>query len=259
MGRFGAVGLVVWFAVGGVAGAQTAPKAQLISQDKVLDLPIAQGVARVPGGWVLTGRFRILRTDDKLKELKVNQQPIPSQLRAKGYNHVGDIDVVGKYIYAPLEEPNYDLGHQVTARYDVKTLKFVDSVELAQHENGFVTVDPRTMIAYTMDHFDGNALLRYDVRHGWKPLPELVMSATLVHTQGGSVADGFVWISTSNPTNELYRVDMNTGQVEDLGSAGHVGGEGEGIDATKLHGAGLHTLTVDPNISLVWFGHFKVG
>ncbi len=84
------------------------------------------------------------------------------------------------------------------------------------------------------------------------------MSATLMHTQGGSVAAGFVWISTSNLTNELYRVDMNTGHVEDLGSAGHLGGEGEGIDATELHDARIHTLTVDPKISPVWFGHFKV-
>ena len=94
------------------------------------------------------------------------QLPIPPTLRVRGYNHVGDIDVVGKYVYAPLEQSNFEKGEQVTARYDVKTLKLVDSVTLAQHENSFVTVDPKTMTAYSMDRFGGDALLRYDVRNG---------------------------------------------------------------------------------------------
>jgi hypothetical protein len=161
-------------------------------------------------------------------------------------------------VYAPFEQPDFEKGVQITARYDVKTLKFVDSVTLSQHENSFVTVDPKTMTAYTLDRFGGDALLRYDVRNGWAPLPPLAMSRFVDKVQGADVARGAVWLSTADPTNELYRVDLETGVVDDLGSAGHVGGEGEGIDATRLRSGALHTLTVDVKKSPVWLGHFAV-
>ena len=75
--------------------------------------------------------------------------------------------------------------------------------------------------------------------------------------QGADVADGAVWLSTSDDTNELFRVDLKTGQVDDLGSAGHVPGEGEGIDATQLKSGLLHVLTIDPQRNPNWFGHFR--
>ena len=249
------VALVV--VVPGAASGQTAPKAQLVTEDQ-LSAVYAQGVARIKGGWVLTGRFQIARVDEKFKELKVNRSPIPLKLRQQLYNHVGDIDVVGNIIYAPFEESNYNLGHQVTARFNLKTLKFIDSVELPQHENSFVAVDPKTMTAYSMDHFGGAALIRYDIKHHWKPLPPLNMDVTLESVQGADINGGFVFLQTSNPTNEIYRVNMKTGHVDDLGSSGHAGGEGEGIDATPLKGARFHSMTVDVKFSPVWFGHFKV-
>ena len=36
------------------------------------------------------------------------------------------------------------------------------------------------MTAYSMDHFDGNTVLRYDVVHDWKDLPPLHLSTTLI-------------------------------------------------------------------------------
>ena len=52
------------------------------------------------------------------------------------------------------------------------------------------------------------------------PLPPLAMSRFVDKVQGADVADGAVWLSTSDDTNELFRVDLETGQVDDLGSAG---------------------------------------
>jgi hypothetical protein len=239
------------------APAAAAPTATLKSEQKA-SAAYAQGIARVKGGWILTGRFIISRVNDELKELKTNRQPIPMKYRREGYNHVGDIDVVGKYLYAPLEQGLFEKGVQVTARYSVKTLKFVDAVEVKQHENSFVTVDPKAMIAYSFDNFGGQALLRYDVRDDWKPLEPIAMSAFVDKVQGADVSGGYAWLMTSNPTNEIYRVDLETGEVVDLGSSGHVPGEGEGIDATKLESGRIHTLVVDPKINPVWLGHFEV-
>src|SRR5438094_2096464 len=149
--------------------------------------------------------------------------PIPASYRSQGYDHVGDVDVAGGHLYVPFEQPKYELGHQVTAWYDPTTLAFVDAVELPQHENSFVAVDADTMTAYSMDHFDGDALLRYDVRAGWKPLAPLRLSMLLHKTQGAAVAGDSVWISTSDDHNGLYRVDAVTGAAEAAGSLGHQG------------------------------------
>src|SRR5262249_5845373 len=195
---------------------------------------------------------------ERLKAVTSNNQPIPLDWKRKGFNHLGDPDVAGKFLYAPLEQPTYDRGDQAMARYNAKSLELVDIVPVAQHEASFVTVDPKTMIAYSMDHFGGDALLRYDVRKHWAPLPPLAMSQFVDKVQGADVADGAVWLSTSDDTNELFRVDLKTGRVDDLGSAGHVPGEGEGIDATKMKSGLLHVMTVDPQLTPVWFGHFRV-
>ena len=257
-----------------VALVATAPAGAVASQggvgttlrsEQALPLIYNQGVARVAGGWILSGTNSPLpgtdllaRTDEQLHVLLQNQPAIPAQWRAQGYNHIGDIDVVGNVIFAPFEQDDYTKGFQVTARYDATTLLFIDAVVLPQHENSFVAVDPATMTAYTMDHFDGDSLFRYDVVHGWKPLPPLHLSVTLHHTQGASVSDGAIWISTSDDHNGLYRVDQASGDVDPAGTLGHPGGEGEGITAAALPSGRLHALVIDPNLTTVWFAHFDV-
>ena len=249
------IALVMVFACAAPAGA--ASTATRASEQEGPD-GYQQGVARTPDGWIFTGTTVMARTNDQLKIVKTNTQPIPLEWKRKGFNHVGDPDVAGKFLYAPLEQPTYERGDQAMARYNAKTLALVDIVPVAQHEASFVTVDPKTMIAYSMDRFGGDALLRYDLRKKWAPLPPLPLSRAVDNVQGADVADGAAWLSTSDPDNSLFRVDLKTGDTTLLGSAGHVPGEGEGIDATKLKSGLLHVLTVDPSRSPVWFGPFTV-
>ncbi|MGZ4702720.1 MAG: hypothetical protein ACXV98_16030, partial [Ilumatobacteraceae bacterium] len=223
-----------------------------------------QGIARVRGGWILTGTLSpipktdvIVRTDEQFNVLTRNDAAIPDEWRAQGYVHIGDIDVVGNVVYAPFEQPDYTQGHQVTARYDARTLRFLDAVEVPQHENSFVAVDAATRIAYSMDHFDGDALLRYDLTHTWKPLRPLRLSMPLEHTQGASIADGTVWISTSDAHNDIYRVDMKTGHVELVAQITDPPGEGEGIAVARLPSGLLHATVLDPDQTKVWVEHFS--
>lgn len=218
----------------------------------------AQGVARMPGGWIFSGTNSLWKTRDNLVEITHTGPSIPEAWKAKGYRHIGDIDIVGKYIYAPLEEPDYSKGHQATARFDVATLRFVDAVTVPQHENSFVTIDPATMTAYSMDHFDGDALTRYDVNDGWRPLAPLHMNRLLHHTQGADVFGGAIWISTDDAQHGIYRVDGKSGAVTQVARMGHAGGEGEGIDATDLPSGFLHALCIDRKLVPVWFEHFRV-
>ena len=115
-----------------------------------------------------------------------------------------------------------------------------------------------TRTAYTMDHFDGDTLQRYDVDNGWQPLPPLKLSMLLHSTQGADVADGAVWISTSDAHNEVYRVDIATGTTTLAGSLGHEGAEGEGLDATRTPAGQLHAMINDLRQQRVELDHYDV-
>ena len=249
---------------GSPSSTSAGPHLRLVSEQAISFL-YDQGIAHVPGGWILSGTNlpvpdsdRLVRTDGNFHVLVRNQPAIPEVWRAEGYDHIGDIDVVDNVIYAPLEQPDYTKGYQATARFDATTLAFIDAVVLPQHQNSFVTIDPKTMIAYSMDEFDGDSLLRYDVDHGWEPLAPLKMSEVLHHTQGASIARGDIWISTSDAHNDLYRVSLARGTVTWIGHQGHPDGEGEGLDATALSSGTIHTMIVDPSGLKVWIENFDL-
>ena len=211
----------------------------------VVDPAYRQGVARVDDGWIFSLNDGLFRTDDALKQTVVATPAIPAEWAASGFNHVGDIDVAGGVLYAALEQPDYALGLQAMLRYDPETLTVIDGVDVEQHHNSFVTVDETTGIAYSMDMFGDDALLRYDVDDNWRVLEPIEMSRFVDKVQGGDVFDGAVWLSTDDETEGVYRVDLDTGEVQVLGSIGYVDGEGEGIDATPLATGDLHVLSID--------------
>ena len=226
----------------------TSTARRLVAQvvgEVVVDPIYRQGVARVAGGWIFSFNDGLFRTDDALHQMAKLQPAIPAEWRARGFDHIGDIDVEGGVVYAPLEQPNYDLGHQAMLMYDSTTLGYKAGVDVAQRHASFVSVDPVTGIAYSMNRFGGSALLRYDVRHGWRRLAPLRMSRFVDRVQGADIHAGAAWLSTDDATDNLYRVDLRTGQVQALGSIGHADGEGEGIDATPVAGTDLHVLSID--------------
>jgi hypothetical protein len=225
-------------------GAPAVFSAQVASETEV-DPAFRQGVARTGTGWVFSFNDGLFLTDDAFAKTTEVMPAIPDEWKARGFDHIGDIDVVGGVLYAPLEQPDNDIGRQAMLIYDAATLQYRSGVDVAQHHASFVTVDPDTGIAYTMDYFGGQALLRYDTRDNWPTLDPLPMSRFVDRVQGGDVYDGAVWLSTDDDTDGVYRVDLADGSVQSLGSIGHVDGEGEGIDATPLPSGDLHVLSAD--------------
>jgi hypothetical protein len=219
-----------------------------VVRETVVSPGYRQGIARIEDGWIFSLNNALFRTDDELVEIETATPAVPAEYAERGFNHVGDIDVVDDLIFAPLEQPEYGRGTQVMAWYDADTLEFEGGIDVKQQHNSFVTVAPDTGIAYSMDEFGGQALLRYDTKRDWKRLPPIEMSANVDRVQGGDVVDGAVWLSTDDATDGVYRVDLESGQVVSLGSIGRIDGEGEGIDATPLPQGDLHVLTADAAI-----------
>jgi hypothetical protein len=216
-----------------------------VVRQTVVSSVFRQGVARAGEGWAFSLNDGLYLTDGAFA-MKTKLEPaIPAVWKARGFDHIGDIDVVDGVLYAPLEQPNYELDKQAMLTYDARTLVYRVGVEIVQHENSFVTVDPATHIAYSLDRFGGNALTRYDVDRHWRRLAPLRMTRRVERVQGADVRSGAVWLSTDDATDGVYRVDLETGKVQALGSIGHVDGEGEGIDATPTLNGDLHVLSID--------------
>ena len=270
--RWARVQLVVTVALAGLGGVScssgsghasttTTVVPRLAAQvvgEVVVDPIYRQGVARVAGGWIFSFNDGLFRTDDGLHPTGKLQPAIPREWRARGFDHIGDIDVEGGVVYAPLEQPNYALAHQAMLMYDARTLAYKAGVDVAQREASFVTVNAATGIAYSMNRFGGSSLLRYDVRHGWHRLAPLRMSHFVDRVQGADIRAGAAWLSTDDATDNVYRVDLRTGKVQALGSIGHVDGEGEGIDATPVAGTDLHVLSIDAKAVPVRLINLKV-
>ena len=216
----------------------------------VVDPIFRQGVAKTDAGWVFSFNDGLYLTDETFTITKRVQPAIPQAWKAKGFNHIGDIDVVDGVLYAPLEQPSRD-GTQAMLQYDAATLAFQSGVEVKQHHASFVTVDDG--VAYSADFFSDKSLTRYDIAQNWKPLDPLALSKRVERIQGADIRNGFAYLSTDDATDGVYRVDLQTGKVVKLGSLPRpVEGEGEGIDATPTAAGALHVLSASLKIVPVW-------
>ena len=118
----------------------------------------AQGIAPDGRGWILSGTSVLGHATDIGTIVNKVMPAIPPEWAAQGYNHVGDIDVVGHTLYVPFEQSDYERGEQAMARYDAVTLQFIDATPVHQHHNSFVAVDGKRNVAYSTDWFDDDAL-----------------------------------------------------------------------------------------------------
>jgi hypothetical protein len=233
--------------------------AAAITEEIEVDGLYRQGLARIDDGWIFTSQWSLHRTDEDLVVQVEDRDAMPDELKALGYDHIGDGDVHDGVLWVPLEAPaGKDSGEQLTARFDAETLAYVDSFPVAQHHNAFVAIDDEGVI-WSADLFSDDTLLRYTVE-GTKVtmLEPLVMDRTVERIQGADLADGAIWLATDDEQNGVYRVDLGTGEVQDLGSMGRPAGEGEGIDATDLPSGLLHTLVADEDTVPMYLVHLAV-
>ncbi|MBX3314264.1 MAG: hypothetical protein KF906_08080 [Actinobacteria bacterium] len=236
------------------ATTTTAVPTFAVDGEHEVDPNFRQGLARSDDGWVFVTNQTLYRTDADFAKVEEQPDAIPAELAVQGYDHMGDGDVaaVDGLLWVPVERPDKDSGVQVTARFDPDTFDYVDSFEVAQHHNAFVTVDGDG-VAYSADEFSDDTIVRYRVVDGTvEQLEPLRMSASIDRIQGGDVAGGALWLSTDDDHNGVYRVDLVTGEVTDVGSAGRVAGEGEGIDAEDGAPATLRVLVADEDFVPMW-------
>jgi hypothetical protein len=214
-----------------------------------------QGLARSGDGLVFSTNDGMYRTDDEGRPAAPPgdkaEPAIPAELKARTYDHLGDVDIADGIIWAPLEKPDKDVGEQVVARYDADTFEFLDSFAVPQHHAAFVAVDEDGVV-YSADEFSDDTLLRYRLEADvLEPLEPLVLSRSIDRIQGADIASGAAWLSTDDDHNGIYRVDLGTGEVQDVGSTGYADGEGEGIDAREADDGSVELRVLSCDVRLV--------
>ncbi len=236
-----------------------APVTVSVASEQEVDRAFRQGLAKTPDGWAMSTNFSLFLTDDAFARTLTVDAAIPPEWVAKGYDHLGDPDVVGDVLVVPAEQPDYDLGTQAMLRFDIDTLEYLGGTEVAQSHNAWVAFDPEQSIAYSMSGFTDDTVLPYVVNGDtWSALDPIRLSDEIGRVQGGDVADGALWLSTDDEDDGVYRVDLATGTVERAGSIGHVESEGEGFDATVLPSGDLHVLTAGASLGPVLLVHLDI-
>ena len=252
------------------AAVEVASDATLWSAVAVKTDPVSfwysQGLAKVSTGWVFSHAGALYRTDAPFVQIMEHIEPLPALLYQKKFLHIGDIDALGDVVYAGLEQQDYAKNEQAVAWFDAETLTCQGYQFVAQRQFAWVSIEPTPTTAYAMNDYSDDTVLRYDaaVPGQWKLLSPLKLSRKVNKVQGGDVALGALWLSTDDDHHGLYRADLKTGDVQEVGTLGHNNGfnlgkpEGEGIDATLIDGALLHTLTGEPLKLTSWVDHFVV-
>lgn len=231
-----------------------------LASEVAVDGAYRQGLARVDDGWLFSTNQGLYAVDDALGRNTVNEAPIPADLLADGYDHLGDVDVdpAEGVVYAPLEQGDYERGEQLVARYDLASLALIDTTPVVQAHLAWVSVAEGVL--YSMSGFTDDTVLRYD-QQTLEPLEPLALSEEITRVQGGDVHAGVLWLSTDEDEGDgrgdgIYHVDLATGTVTRVGQLAHSDGEGEGIDATPTDEGIVHATSIDPEWTPVWFQHF---
>jgi len=235
------------------------PMIELASETEV-DGAYRQGLARVDDGWLFSTNQGLYVVDEGLTRTTINEAPIPADLLADGYDHLGDVDVDldEGVVYAPLEQGDYERDEQLIARYDLASLELLGTTPVVQAHLAWVSVADG--VVYSMSGFTDDTVLRYD-QQTLEPLEPLALSDEVERVQGGDVHAGVLWLSTDEDEGDgrgdgIYHVDLATGTVTRVGQLAHSDGEGEGIDATPTDEGIVHATSIDPEWTPVWFQHF---
>lgn len=191
----------------------------------------SQGMATDGQRWFFSWQYGLEIADRKFNSVKRNSSfslpanltpGIPADLLAKGLNHIGDIDYANGIIYASLDTTKgYTDGH--VALFNAHDLSYTGiSYELTGAPSNpkkdiasWVAVDPRHQRGYGKEWQSGNTINVYNLQD-WKFIGTITMDMVLENIQGAKVHGDWIYMSSNNTTQSIYRANLRTGHVEEL-------------------------------------------
>ncbi len=174
-----------------------------------------QGLATDGKRWFFSHRYSLYATEisDYWETLYEKKDAIPRELKAKGYDHIGDIEVYKGKIYAPLEDKLYT--KPLIAIYSADTLEYLGSIgPLSQRHIPWCTVDPNSETILTSEFNDVNEIYVYDMAGNF--INKIKLSRKIDRVQGGKILGRYLYLTADDGGDTIYKVDVETGEVETL-------------------------------------------
>ncbi|MFL5813194.1 MAG: hypothetical protein ACJ763_06420 [Bdellovibrionia bacterium] len=149
-----------------------------------------------------------------------NSDPIPEELKRLGENHVGDIDVVSGFVFAPIEDgPKYQ--RPFVGIYTGSDLELVKLLELSPEwlPDGipWITADLEHQTLITAQYNKTTRINLYDMRTG-AALRQIPMSDMLDLIQGGKYFNNHLYMTANDPMggHAIFDMDLMSGKVQKI-------------------------------------------
>jgi len=183
----------------------------------------SQGVASDGASLFFSWNLGLSRTeiDDTSVVLADNTTAaIPEDLSMSNHNHIGDIDVSGGIIYAPIEDgPAY--AEPWVVLYDAETLqptgdRYLLPVSVQRDGVPWIAVDQPRGVAYSMEWNDTGKLFVYRLSD-FELIRTVTLSEAVPRIQGAKVFRGDLYASRDNGAEKsVVAIDPERGQVTHL-------------------------------------------
>ncbi len=208
-----------------------------------------QGVATDGKSWFFSSTNHLQRTNQAFVSQVDNVNPVPSAIAQQGGNHIGDIDVHGGLLYAPIEDgPDY--LHPYIVTYDAKTLQptgksYPLPQKLLTQGVPWVAVDGPRKRVYTAEWNPTQRIDMFDLENNLAFEKTLELTTTIGRIQGAKVFGGEMYATSDDTDKTIYKIDLDTGTVMKLFTLGTTGSEVEGLALTReSDGAHVHIENV---------------
>jgi hypothetical protein len=221
----------------------------------------SQGAATDGTSWWFSSTLHLQRTDAAFTPVVDNAHPIPADAAALGGDHIGDIDVSGGLLYAPIEDGAHYLYPTIVA-YDADTLKptgasWLLPVDLLTQGVPWVAVDAARGFVYAAEWNPTLRIERFDLENDDLPnVDALELSEPLGRLQGAKVVGAELYASSDNDDKSIYAIDLDTGTVMKRFALDTPDSEVEGL-APIAEPDGLHLRILNVVVPNVVFADYR--
>jgi hypothetical protein len=221
----------------------------------------SQGVTTNGTAWFFSWRLGLERTDLSYNTTKSNSLAIPLALGLAGSNHIGDIDLDGNTLWAPIEDGSA-YAHPYLVEFDATTLtagtQHALSTTMLTKGVPWVSVDKARNALYVAewDPTPGIFVLSLATTAYQKTIP---IRPTLGRIQGAKVFEGSLYASLDDTSKSIFKINLETGTAQSLFTiAGAAGGEEEGLAfLLRPDGTLLHTQNANPSATAMELHHHQ--
>lgn len=197
-------------------GDETWSKTTEVTFDSVTSAARSQGVASDGTSFWFSWTLGLSRTDQSLGTQVNKTAAIPIDMLIAGSNHIGDIDVYGGTLYAPVEDGN-KYENPTIVLYDAQTLdpkgpRFPLSNTMLTKGVPWIAVDGPKGNAYVAEWDPTPSIFELDLTT-FATKRTITLSKTLGRIQGAKVVRDALYVASDDTDKTVYKVDLETGIV----------------------------------------------